>query len=181
MNKVKIKDKTFEIKFTEAELLAHIDKVAERLNADMADKLPLFVVILNGAFMFASDLMKRITIPCEISFVKCASYNGTTSTGVVKRLIGLDGDLTGRTVVVVEDIVESGLTMTEMLKYLKTLNPAEVHVCSLFVKPELLKMPLDIEYKVLEISNDFIVGYGLDYDFQGRNLKDLYVLSSEEQ
>lgn len=176
MDKVKIKDKTFEMMIPESEILAKIDVVAERINKDLAGKNPLFLAVLNGSFMFASDLMKRITIPCEISFVKLASYQGTTSSGKVKEVIGINENLSGRVVVIVEDIVESGLTMKQMIESLGTRNPAEVHICSLFVKPEKLQVPLDIKYGVMNIGNDFILGYGLDYDQQGRNLKDLYVL-----
>lgn len=176
MDKVKIKDKTFEIMIPESEILAKVDVVAERINKDLAGKNPLFLAVLNGSFMFASDLMKRITIPCEISFVKLASYQGTTSSGKVKEVIGINENLSGRVVVIVEDIVESGLTMKQMIESLGTRNPAEVHICSLFVKPEKLQVPLDIKYGVMNIGNDFILGYGLDYDQQGRNLKDLYVL-----
>lgn len=177
MQKIKVKDKTFEVMMPESEILAAIDKVAARINEDLKDKNPLFLAVLNGSFMFASDLMKRITIPCEISFVKLASYQGTTSTGKVKEVIGINEDLTNRTIVIVEDIVESGLTMKQMIESLGTRNPAEVHICSLFIKPDKLQVPLDIEYGVMNIGNDFILGYGLDYDQQGRNLKDLYVLS----
>lgn len=177
MQKIKVKDKTFEIMMPESHILAQIDKVAARINEDMKDKNPLFLAVLNGSFMFASDLMKRITIPCEISFVKLASYQGTTSTGKVKEVIGINEDLTGRTIIIVEDIVESGLTMKQMMESLGTRNPESVHICSLFVKPEKLQVELDIEYGVMNIGNEFILGYGLDYDQQGRNLKDLYVLS----
>jgi len=179
MDKVKIKDKTFEIMMPEAEILAAIDKVAARINEDMKDKNPLFLAVLNGSFMFTSDLMKRVTIPCEISFVKLSSYQGTMTTGKVKEVIGINEDLTGRTVIIVEDIVESGLTMMQMIESLGTRNPAEVHICSLFVKPHKLQVPLNIDYGVMNIGDAFILGYGLDYDQQGRNLKDLYVLSEE--
>lgn len=161
---------------TEEEILANIDKVAERLNNDLKDKNPLFLAVLNGSFMFASDLMKRVTIPCEISFVKLASYQGTTSTGKVKEIFGINEDLCGRTVVILEDIIESGLTMKQMIESLGTRNPESVHICSLFVKPAKLEVNLNIDYGVIDIPNDFILGYGLDYDQQGRNLKDLYVL-----
>ena len=174
MNKVKIKDKTFEIMMPEAVILAEIDKVAKRINEDMKDKNPIFLAVLNGSFMFASDLMKRVTIPCEISFVKLASYQGTTSSGKVKEVIGINEDLSGRTVIIVEDIIESGLTIKQMKESL-----AEVHICSLFVKPDRLQIPVDIDYGVINIGNKFILGYGLDYDQQGRNLRDLYVLSEE--
>ncbi len=179
MEKIRIKDKYFRIMMTEAEILARIDKVASQLNSDLKDKNPLFLAVLNGSFMFASDLMKRVSIPCEISFVKLASYQGTTSSGKVKEVIGINEDLTGRTVVIVEDIVESGLTMKQMQESLGTRNPADVRICSLFVKPDKLEVPLKIDYPVFDIGNDFIVGYGLDYDQQGRNLKDLYVLATD--
>ena len=136
----------------------------------------MFLAVLNGSFIFAADLMRMITVPCEISFVKLSSYQGTMSTGKVKEVIGINEDLTGRTVIIVEDIVESGLTMKQMIESLGTRNPEAVHICSLFVKPEKLKVPLDIDYPVIEIPDDFIVGYGLDYDQQGRNLKDIYTI-----
>ena len=129
--------------------------------------------------MFAADLMKMVTIPCEISFVKLASYEGTSSTGKIKKMIGINTDLTGRNVIIVEDIVESGLTMQNMLDQLKEHNPASVSICTLLLKPEKLTVDLDIDYTVMEIPNDFIVGYGLDYDQQGRNLRDIYTLVSE--
>jgi hypoxanthine phosphoribosyltransferase len=179
MGKIRIQDKTFEIMMTEDVILSRIDEVAKRINEDMKDKNPLFLAVLNGSFMFASDLMKRVNIPCEISFVKLASYQGTTSTGKVKEVIGINEDISGRTVVIVEDIVESGLTMKQMIENLGTRNPDSVHICSLFVKPECLKVELNIDYAVMNIGNDFIVGYGLDYNQQGRNYKDLYVLSEE--
>ena len=142
----------------------------------MAGKNPLLLAVLNGSFMFAADLMRMITIPCEISFVKLASYQGTTSTGEIKEVIGINEDLTGRTVIIVEDIVESGLTMKRMIDTLGTRNPASIHICTLLLKPEKLKIDLNIEYAAMEIPNDFIVGYGLDYDQQGRNLRDIYTL-----
>ncbi len=179
MSKVKIKDKTFETSIPEAEILQHIKAVADRINKDMAGKNPIFLSILNGSFMFAADLMKMITIPCEISFVKMASYDGTASTGSVKQMIGINTDLKDRTVIIVEDIIESGLTIKHMLELLQGHNPASVHICTLLLKPEKLTVDLNIEYAAMEIPNDFIVGYGLDYDQQGRNLKDIYTLVSE--
>lgn len=145
----------------------------------MAGKNPLLLAVLNGSFMFAADLMRMITIPCEISFVKLASYQGTTSTGEIKEVIGINEDLAGRTVIIVEDIVESGLTMKRMIDTLGTRNPESIHICTLLLKPEKLKINLNIEYAAMEIPNDFIVGYGLDYDQQGRNLRDIYTLVEE--
>ena len=179
MSRVKIKDKTFETSIPEAEILKRIQAVADRINKDMEGKTPIFLAVLNGSFMFAADLMKMVTIPCEISFVKLASYEGTSSTGKIKKMIGINTDLTGRNVIIVEDIVESGLTMQNMLDQLKAHNPASVSICTLLLKPEKLTVDLDIDYTVMEIPNDFIVGYGLDYDQQGRNLRDIYTLVSE--
>lgn len=180
MSTVKIKDKTFKTSIPEAEILKRVQAVADRINHDMADKNPLLLAVLNGSFIFAADLMRMITVPCEISFVKLASYQGTTSTGKVTEVLGINEDITGRTIIIVEDIVESGLTMKRMIETLGTRNPASVHICTLLLKPEKLKVPLDIEYVAMEIPNDFILGYGLDYDQQGRNLRDIYTLVEED-
>jgi hypoxanthine phosphoribosyltransferase len=176
MDIVKIKDKTFKTSIPEAEILKHVKEVADRINRDMADKNPLFLAVLNGSFMFAADLMKLITIPCEISFVKLASYQGVISTGSVREVIGINENLSGRTVVIVEDIVDTGLTMKRMIESIGTRNPASVHICTLLLKPEKLQEELDVEYVAMKIPNDFIVGYGLDYDQQGRNLRDIYTV-----
>ncbi len=176
MRKIKILDKTFRTFIPEDKIQQRVKAVAEKLNEDMEGKNPLLLAVLNGSFIFAADLMRNITIPCEISFVKLASYQGTTSTGKIKEVIGLNEDLTGRTVVIVEDIVDTGTTMKQMIESLGTRNPKSVHICSLLVKPEKLQVPLNIEYVAMEIPNDFIVGYGLDYDRQGRQLRDIYVL-----
>ena len=172
-------DKKFETSYPEEEILKRVKAVADRINTDMAGKNPLLLAVLNGSFMFAADLMRMITIPCEISFVKLASYQGTTSTGEIKEVIGINEDLAGRTVIIVEDIVESGLTMKRMIDTLGTRNPESIHICTLLLKPEKLKINLNIEYAAMEIPNDFIVGYGLDYDQQGRNLRDIYTLVEE--
>lgn len=176
MSIVKIKDKTFRTFIPEEQIAERVKAVAERINEDLADKNPLFLAVLNGSFIFAADLMRYITIPCEISFVKLASYQGTTSTGVIKEVIGLNEDLSGRTVVILEDIVDTGFTIKRMIETLGTRGPESVHVCTLLLKPGKLQVPLNIEYAAMEIPNDFIVGYGLDYDQQGRNLRDIYTL-----
>ena len=176
---INILDKKFETSYPEEEILKRVKAVADRINTDMAGKNPLLLAVLNGSFMFAADLMRMITIPCEISFVKLASYQGTTSTGEIKEVIGINEDLTGRTVIIVEDIVESGLTMKRMIDTLGTRNPASIHICTLLLKPEKLKIDLNIEYAAMEIPNDFIVGYGLVYAQQGRNLRDIYTLVEE--
>lgn len=179
MSRITIKDLTFETSIPEATILERVERVAEKLNKDMADKTPLFLAVLNGSFMYASDLMKFINIPCEISFVKVASYAGTESSGKVTEVIGLSEDITGREIVIVEDIVDTGHTMERMLEILKKKNPANIHISTLLLKPGKLQVPLDIEYAAMEIPNDFIVGYGLDYDQQGRNLRDIYTLVQE--
>lgn len=179
MSVVKIQDKLFETSISEAEIKQRVKAVAEQINRDMAGKNPLLLAVLNGAFIFAADLMREITIPCEISFVKLASYQGVTSSGTVKEVIGINENLSGRTVIIVEDIVESGLTMKRMIESIGTRTPASVHICTLLLKPDRLKVPLTIDYVAFRIPNDFILGYGLDYDQQGRQLKDIYTLKND--
>lgn len=176
MSIVKVKDKTFRTFIPEAEIQQRVKAVADKLNEDLKDKNPLFLAVLNGSFVFAADLMRMITIPCEISFVKLASYEGTVSSGKIKEIIGINEDLKGRTVVIVEDIVDTGFTMKRMLEQLGTRDPESLHICTLLVKPDKLQVPLNIEYAAMEIPNDFILGYGLDYDQQGRNLRDIYTI-----
>ena len=179
MDTVKIKDKSFRVSIPESEILERVKAVAEKINKDMAGHNPLLLAVLNGSFVFAADLMRMLTIPCEISFVKLASYQGTTSTGKVKEVIGINEDLAGRTVIIVEDIVETGLTIKRMIESLGTRNPESIHICTLLLKPACLKVPLNIEYAAMEIPNDFILGYGLDYDQQGRNLRDIYTVMED--
>jgi len=176
MGKITVKDKTFKTFIPEQEILKRVKLVADKINADMAGKNPLLLAVLNGSFIFAADLMRYLTIPCEISFVKLASYQGTTSTGKIKEVIGINENLAGRTVIIVEDIVDTGHTMKNMLEQIGTRNPESIHICTLLLKPGKLQVPLNIEYAAMEIPNDFIVGYGLDYDQQGRQLRDIYVL-----
>lgn len=176
MSRVTIKDKTFETSIPEAEIQRRVKAVAERINHDFEGRRPLLLSVLNGSFIFAADLMRNLTIDCEISFVKVASYEGTESTGTVKKLIGVSVPLKGRDVIIVEDIVDTGATMQSMLKMLEEYEPKSLHICTLLTKPEKLKVPLNIEYCAIEIPNDFIVGYGLDYDQLGRNLRDIYTV-----
>ena len=176
MKSIKIKDKEFVPMISEAEIKERVKAVAQQISKDMEGKNPLLLAVLNGSFVFAADLMREITIPCEISFVKLASYQGTTSTGKVKEVIGINEDLSGRTIIIVEDIVESGLTMKRMIESIGTRNPESVNICTLLLKPDRLKTDLDIKYVSFSIPNDFILGYGLDYDQQARGLKDIYVL-----
>ncbi len=176
MKTIQVKDKTFGLSITEEEIKKRVKEVARQISHDMEGKNPLLLGVLNGAFIFASDLMREMTIPCEVSFVKLASYQGTTTTGKVTEVLGINEDLSGRHIIIVEDIVDTGLTMKRMIETLGTRNPASVNICALLVKPEKLKVSLDLKYVALRIPNDFIVGYGLDYDQQGRGLKDIYTL-----
>lgn len=179
MSIVKIKDKEFKTSIPEEKILEKIKVVADRINEDMKDKDPLFIAVLNGAFIFAADLMRMITIPCQISFVKLASYQGTTSTGKITEVLGINEDLNNRHIIIVEDIVDTGLTMKRMIETLGTRHPASVDICTLLVKPEKLQVDLDIKYAVMTIPNQFIVGYGLDYDQEGRGLRDIYTIVDE--
>ena len=141
--------------------------------------LPLFLSILNGSFMFTSDLIKQIVIPgTQISFVKVASYSGTCSTGAIQELIGLKEDIQNRTVVILEDIIDSGRSMKHLLEYLHAKNPKQVIVATLFHKPKAAVCQVPIAYKGIELENDFVVGRGLDYDGLGRNYPDLYILNA---
>ena len=176
MSIVKIKDKTFETSIPEATIKERVRQLAQQMSKDLDGKNPVLLGVLNGSFIFAADLMREMTIPCEISFVKLASYQGTTSTGKVHEVLGINEDLSGRHVVIVEDIVDTGRTMKQMVESLGTRNPASIHICTLFVKPDKLEEQLNIEYAAFSIPNDFIVGYGLDYDQQGRGLKEIFTL-----
>jgi hypoxanthine phosphoribosyltransferase len=176
MGIVKINGKTFQTSIAEAEIKRRVKALAQQISKDMEGKNPLFLGVLNGAFIFAADLLREMTIPCEISFVKLASYQGTISTGKVKEVLGINEDLSGRTVIILEDIVDTGQTMKQMIEALGTRNPASVHICSLFLKPDKLKEELTLDYVAFRIPDDFILGYGLDYDGQGRELKDIYTI-----
>lgn len=177
MSIIKIKDKTFKTSITEAEIRQRVKELAAQINKDMEGKNPLFLSVLNGSFVFAADLVREITIPSEIQFVKLASYVGVLSTGSVKEVMGLNVDITGRHVIIIEDIVDTGRTMRQMLDTLGIRHPASISICTLFVKPGKLQEQLDIAYAAFSIPNDFIVGYGLDYDQQGRGLREIYTLA----
>ena len=179
MNTIQIKDKKFILSIPESEILAAVRKVAEDINCDVADKNPLFICVLNGAFMFAGDLMKNVDIPCEITFIKLASYEGLYTTGAVKEIIGLSESVVGRNVVVVEDIVDTGITMERILSSLRAKGANEIRVATFLQKPDALQRDITVDYVAMKIPNDFIVGYGLDYDGYGRNLKDIYTVVSE--
>lgn len=174
MQKVKVRDKEFSLFLTEEDIAKAVDQVAEMINIDMQGRDPLFLCVLNGAFIFASDLLKKIEVDCEISFVKLSSYVGTQTTNTVRELIGLDQVLVGRTVVVIEDIIDTGITMAYTLEKLRKLGATDVRIASLLFKPEAFKKNYPIDYVGIVIPNEFIVGYGLDYDGHGRNLPDIY-------
>lgn len=174
MDKVKVRDKEFSLFLTAADIDEGVAQVADMINKDMEGKDPLFLCVLNGAFIFASDLLKKITIDCEISFVKLSSYEGTKTTNTIRELIGLDQSIEGRTIIIIEDIVDTGLTMEYTRKKLRELGADEVRIATLLFKPEAFKQDYALDYVGIVIPNKFIVGYGLDYDGYGRNLPDIY-------
>lgn len=173
--KIKVHDKAFELFLEEATIAKRIRLMAIQLNVAYENKNPVFVGVLNGSFLFVADLIKDVTLPCEIEFIKVASYHGTNSTGAIKDALGMPANLKGRDIIVVEDIVDSGLTMKYILSKIYEQEPASVAICALLFKPDALKEPLpELDYIGFEIPNEFVVGYGLDYDGLGRNLRDIY-------
>ncbi|HUP12309.1 MAG TPA: hypoxanthine phosphoribosyltransferase [Niastella sp.] len=176
MGEIRVHDKQFEPYLNAAMIAERIKEIAGKLNKDYADKKPLFIAILNGSFMFASDLFKELAIDAEICFIKLASYKGTKSTGHVITAIGLDMDLFGRDVVIVEDIVDTGKTLSEFLPQLKHQQPASLKIVALLHKPEATVFPITIDYLGFSIPNKFVVGYGLDYDGLGRNIPEILKL-----
>lgn len=179
---IQVSDREFKHYLSQEQILAEVDRIAGQINEDLADAHPLFVCVLNGAFVFASDLFRRVTIPdAEITFIRMKSYVGTETTGTVKSIAGLLESVVGRTVVIVEDIVDSGYTMERLIHQLYDLGAKQVKVSCLLSKPNALKVPnLKLDYVAMEIPNDFIVGYGLDYNEQGRNLPDIWVVKEEK-
>lgn len=172
---VSLHEKEFITYLPAERLAAAVQGLAARINEEYTGRHPLFVAVLNGSFMFAADLLKHITVDCEIAFIRVASYAGTQSTGQLKEVLGLHEDLRGRHVIILEDIVDTGHTMQALLAQLTEREPASLEVATLFFKPASLQHELHLRYVGLEIPNDFIVGYGLDYDGLGRNLPDVYV------
>lgn len=175
MHKIKVEDKEFEIFLENDTLNKRIRLLGIQMNVDYEGKCPLFIGILNGSFVFMADLIKEIDVPCEVAFMRVASYQGDSSSGKVKELIGLPEDIEGRDIIIVEDIVDTGLTLAYILKTIKEKHPASVKVASLLLKPEALQHEItDLAYVGFEIPNEFVVGYGLDYNGLGRNLTDIY-------
>lgn len=176
MNVVTILDRQFDVYLTEDELQGRITALAEKINEDLKGKDVLFFGILNGSFLFAADLFRQITLNAQISFIKLASYDGTTSSGKIKELIGWNEDITGKTVVVIEDIVDTGATLERIIGELTIRKASEVRICTLLFKPDAYLKDFPIDYIGFEIANNFVVGYGLDYDGFGRNLRSIYKL-----
>ena len=176
---VTVHDKTFEISIPEEKIRETVNEMARQIGKDLKGKNPLFLIVLNGAFVFAADLVRQMDFDCEVSFVKLSSYVGTTTTSVVRELIGLDEVLTDRTVVIVEDIIDTGITMASTIEKLKHLQAAEVKLATFLFKPDSFQKDFKIDYIGIEIPNDFIIGYGLDYDGLARNYPDIYKVVEE--
>lgn len=175
--RVQIDDKEFDLMLEYDQIQKRTRLLGIQLNLDYENKVPVFIGVLNGSFLFMADLVKEINSSCEMAFLKVSSYKGDSSTGIVRELIGLDIDLKGRNIIVVEDIVDTGLTLSYIIKQLKEKEPASINVCSLLFKPSALQTEIEeLTYVGFEIPNDFVVGYGLDYNGLGRNLKDIYRL-----
>ena len=177
MESVIIKDKRFEVNIPAAKIDQRIKELGAKLNEDLKNTRPIFVSVLNGSFIFAADLFREIKMEAEITFIRVSSYSGTESTGTVKSVVGIKENLEGRTVVIIEDIVDTGDTAIYLIDELKKQNPEKVLFASLLLKPDALRHPIKIDYVGFEVPNDFLVGYGLDYDGLGRNLKDIYKLA----
>ncbi|MBQ21171.1 MAG: hypoxanthine phosphoribosyltransferase [Flavobacteriales bacterium] len=179
MGKITIKDKTFKPYISAEELQTSISNVANEINTHYSGKSPIFIGVLNGSFMFMSDLLKEINLQCTVSFVKLASYEGTTTTGKVNELIGLNEDLEGQDIILVEDIVDTGNTLVKLYEILQNKKVNSIKIASLLFKPEAYHKPYPIDYIGKEIPNAFVLGYGLDYDGYGRNLSSIYVLDEQ--
>jgi hypoxanthine phosphoribosyltransferase len=175
---MKIKDLAFQQFINKSKIQQKVRQLADQLNTDYGDKIPLFLPILNGSFIFASDLVKQLEMPCKVSFVKVSSYAGTTSTGQLKTLIGLEESLFNQDILIVEDIVDTGLTLQKIVDELKSLGTRSVEVVALLRKTPAREKGIPVKYVGFEIENEFVVGYGLDYDGLGRNLKDIYKTKS---
>ena len=178
MNEINLKDKTFEVLIPETEISAMIHSVANAIN-NSGIKNPLFIAVMNGAFLFAADVMKKITIPnAEISFIKLSSYEGTETTREVSKLIGIGDNISGRNIVVLEDIVDTGITLEKIIELLEKENVADIKIATLLFKPNAYTKDIHIDFIGKSIPNDFVIGYGLDYDEIGRNLPHIYKLKN---
>ena len=175
-NKIKLQDKTFRVLISAEEIDKAVTRVADQLNERYLGRTPIFLGVLSGSFLFLADLVRKVNFESQLAFVKISSYDGTESTGNVKQQFGVDFDIEGRDIIIVEDIVETGHSMNYLLDHLRKKNPASISICTLFFKPEKFLYEYEIDYTALSIGNEFIVGYGLDYNQLGRNLKDIYVI-----
>ncbi len=175
---IKVNDKYFESYLSEETISNRVSVLADEINVAFNNKNLVFIVILNGAFMFASDLIKKVTLPCEVSFVKLSSYQGMQTTGRVDEVIGLNTSITGKDVVIIEDIVDTGITIGKVRKLLHSSHPSSVSICTLLFKPEAFHGDAVPEIIGFSIPNDFVVGYGLDYDEKGRNLPCIYKIKA---
>jgi hypoxanthine phosphoribosyltransferase len=176
MQTVTLHDKTFELFIAEQAIHDAISALAQQINKDYEGKNPLFLGILNGSFLFAADLFRLIEGNAEISFLKMASYQGTATTGKINELIGINEDITNRHVIILEDIVDTGITLEKIISDLNTKNPASIAIATLLFKPAAYQKSIPVNYIGMKVANDFLVGYGLDYDGLGRNLKEIYKL-----
>ena len=176
MDAISVNDKIFVPFLSHEAINARVAEIAQLINADYKGKRPLFLGILNGSFIFAADLFRQLTIEAEISFIKLASYKGTSTTGHVVTAIGLEEDLTGRHVIIIEDIIDTGKTLFSFLPEIMHRQPASLAIATFLTKPSALKYAVKADYNAFEIEDKFVVGYGLDYDGYGRNLPDLYIL-----
>lgn len=179
MRSINIDDKKFELFIDSAAIAQKINETGKLIAEEYRDKNPVFLCVLNGAYVFAADLLRKTDIPAEVSFIKLSSYNGTHSTGQVQTLIGLNGDLRGRNVVVIEDIIDTGKTIHDLLPLIAAKAPASVKLACLLSKPEARTHEVSIDYTCFEIADKFVIGYGLDYNGLGRNLPDIYTLAEE--
>lgn len=182
MEKIRILDKTFRTFIPYEKIMKAIDDVAERMNRDFRDceDVPVLLCVLNGSILFTGELMKRLDFNCQVVSIKLTSYDGTSSTGKVRTAMGLTSDIRGKRVIIVEDIVDTGNTIEELDRILKENGASESIVCTMLLKPDTYRKSFPLKYVAMEIPNDFIVGFGLDYEELGRNLKDIYVLDSGE-
>ncbi|MBY0426784.1 MAG: hypoxanthine phosphoribosyltransferase [Cytophagales bacterium] len=176
---MEIKGKTFELLIPASSIEARVNELASRINIDFKGKSPVVIVVLNGAYAFATDLLRKLELELEIAFVKFVSYEGLATTGTVDEVIGLDKNIHQRDVLIIEDIVDTGLTMTEILRLLKSHHPTSIEIASLLFKPASIKKEVSIKYIGFEIAPDYVIGYGLDFDGLGRNLPEIYRLQGE--
>ena len=179
MDSILVKDRYFKPFIPAAEIAQRVAEVAARISADFEGRNPLLLAVLNGSFVFAADLARQLTIPFTISFIRVSSYEGMASTGELKEVIGLAESIQGRPVIIIEAIIDSGFTMASRLESLRRQHPADLRVCTRLTKPGNLNADVRIDYSAFNIPNDFIVGYGLDYDGFGRGLKEIYVVDTE--